>query len=173
MRPRKLRLAWENAMFLKGRDKLMKLNSKLAIVWGFFVLFALDTQGIETEPSPNKQGADERDAESTSTPIPQRLREGTELNGISGKFEITGDRITFYPADGADALRVLENLALERIARELSGIERERLWRVTGQVTEYQGNNFLLVTYAILKNQSSNQRNSNLDGVSKQNLGRG
>ncbi len=34
-----------------------------------------------------------------------RLREGAELQGVSGTFKSTGDRITFYPAEQSDSFR--------------------------------------------------------------------
>lgn len=80
-----------------------------------------------------------------------RMREGAKLTDYVGKFEVTGERITFYPSAGGEPLRALENLTLERVAHELAGIRREREWSVTGVVTEFQGGNYLLVTRAILK----------------------
>ena len=117
-----------------------------------------------------------------------------------GKFVIIGDRISFYPHESGEPLRALENLALERIARQLSGLvrrpeaaraaeasglvdaagldpaaavadaelvvvatpladtarqlsglSRQRLWSVSGTITEFQGGNYLLVERAILK----------------------
>ncbi len=79
-----------------------------------------------------------------------RLREGTKLEGALGRFEITGSRIMFYSANGLDPIRVLENLALERITRELTGIARQRQWKITGLVTEFQSGNYLLVQRATL-----------------------
>jgi hypothetical protein len=63
-------------------------------------------------------------------------------------MEISGDRATFYPADSQEPLRVLENLALERVVRILSQSRGDQEWLVTGVVTEYRGANFLLVTKA-------------------------
>lgn len=81
----------------------------------------------------------------------KRLREGTVLEKLIGRFESTGDRVTFYPLEGMDSMRVLENLALERVARELPGLSRDRQWRVAGEITEYQGSNYLLVSRAVLQ----------------------
>ena len=81
----------------------------------------------------------------------QRLREGTQIEDVLGKFEVIGDRISFYPSESNEPLRALENLALERVALQLSGLSRKRVWRVSGTVTEFQGGNYLLVERAILK----------------------
>ena len=85
--------------------------------------------------------------------VKQRRREGDLFQG-PGRFESTGDRITFYSEQDDEVFRVLENLALERIARILedpSGLGASRKWGVTGVVTEYQGSNYLLIERAILK----------------------
>lgn len=76
----------------------------------------------------------------------QRMREGAELSEEVGTFQATGDRITFYATSGK-SFRVLENLALERIA---ATIDKPREWLVSARVTEFRGNNYLLITRATL-----------------------
>jgi hypothetical protein len=78
----------------------------------------------------------------------QRLREG-ELVELTGKLELSGDRATFHPQEGRQPLRVLENLALERITRVLSESRDDRDWLVSGVVTEYRGANYILIHKAI------------------------
>jgi len=80
-----------------------------------------------------------------------RLREGTKLQEQVGEFQKTTDRVNFYPKDGQGAIRVLENLAMERVARVLQDSPTPRLWSVSGVITEYRGENFLLITRAVLK----------------------
>ena len=80
----------------------------------------------------------------------QYVREGTLMEARDGKFELNGVRVSFYPNDGQPPLRCLENLALQRIAKQAVRIGRERLWTVNGVFTEFQGRNYLLVTRAIL-----------------------
>jgi hypothetical protein len=75
-------------------------------------------------------------------------REGTRFEG-SGRFEVSGDRASFYPSEGEESFRVLENLALERVSRVLAETREPRQWQVTGTFTEYQGSNYLLVTKAM------------------------
>ena len=93
------------------------------------------------QPAPNKQA--------------QRAREGSLLTDENGSFEFVGDRIIFVPGGGRDSLRVLENLALERIVRELGDARDQRNWAVCGVLTEFKGANYLLVTKALLKTPSS------------------
>ena len=81
----------------------------------------------------------------------QRAREGSLLTDEAGSFEFVGDRIVFVPAGSRESLRVLENLALERIVRELGDARDQRNWLVCGILTEFKGGNYLLVTKSLLQ----------------------
>ena len=81
----------------------------------------------------------------------QRAREGSLLTDEAGSFEFVGDRIVFVPAGSKESLRVLENLALERIVRELGDARDQRNWVVCGVLTEFKGANYLLVTKSLLQ----------------------
>jgi hypothetical protein len=84
----------------------------------------------------------------------ERLREGTRITDVPGSFQFSGDRVSFHPdgkEDKGESFRVLENLALERINRELGQARGVLQWTVSGMVTEYRGNNYLLVTKAVVK----------------------
>lgn len=83
----------------------------------------------------------------------RQVREGVTLQNEPGSFQIAGDRIAFCPADGADPLLVLENLALERVWRMLEEVGN-RPWSVSGTVTEYRGRNFLLIERAVVRSRS-------------------
>ena len=82
--------------------------------------------------------------------VVERKREGAKFDG-AGRFEVTGDRVSFYPAEGQESFRVLENLALERVARVQGETREPREWLVLGVFTEYQGTNYLLLTRAVVK----------------------
>jgi hypothetical protein len=78
-------------------------------------------------------------------------REGTQVVDQWGYFKPTGERWLFVAErDGAQWIG-LENRNLERVARAVAGNPRRLRWRVTGILTEYHGNNFLLIDRAILK----------------------
>ncbi len=81
----------------------------------------------------------------------QRWREGTALREVAGRFEITGDRVTFTPENGRRPMTVLENLALERVILTLRQTPPSQVWIVYGAVTEYQGGNYLLLERAIMR----------------------
>jgi hypothetical protein len=80
-----------------------------------------------------------------------RQREGTRLTDVVGRFELAGDRITFYPAGGRDSFRVLENLALERVGQVLNETRARHEWTVSGTLTEFRGANYLLLSKAVVK----------------------
>jgi hypothetical protein len=81
----------------------------------------------------------------------QRIREGTEIVDHLGCFKIVGDRVLFFSGKDGQRFVGLENLNLERIARDVANRPEPLQWRVSGSVTEFRGNNFLLVERAILK----------------------
>jgi hypothetical protein len=90
-----------------------------------------------------------------NAPPGQCLREGTKIVDQLGHFRITGDRVTFFTADGSRHFVGLENLNLERITRAIEEDSAQFLWSVTGTVTEYRGSNFLTVECAILQGQKT------------------
>ncbi|MCL6508160.1 MAG: hypothetical protein K6T59_14180 [Bryobacteraceae bacterium] len=82
----------------------------------------------------------------------ERLREGTRLVDVVGTFQPVGaDGISFSPRGSKESYRVLENLALERIARALDESRGTRLWVVSGLITEYRGANYLLISKAVMQ----------------------
>ena len=80
-----------------------------------------------------------------------RYREGTNLVDRVGRFKVTQDRVSFYEQETEREFPALENLALERVARIVSDSSDELQWSVSGTVTEFRGQNYLLVTRALLK----------------------
>lgn len=77
----------------------------------------------------------------------ERLREGTTVR-LKGRFDLVGDRATFYTEDGRVSFKTLENLALQRVMVAVRDSTDPRLWNVEATVTEYQGANFLLIRRA-------------------------
>lgn len=77
----------------------------------------------------------------------ERLREGTTLR-LKGRFDLVGERATFYTEDGSASFRTLENLALQRVVGAVRDSTASRLWNVEATVTEFQGANFLLIRRA-------------------------
>jgi hypothetical protein len=119
-------------------------------LWRFAAATALSLAvAAMTDPSSNAAPPTRAAAEST------RLREGHVLTDVQGTFDTAGNRMQFRPADGSSSLRVLENLALERVTRILEETRSDRLWLVSGTVTEYRGENYLLITRVVLTSRSN------------------
>lgn len=78
----------------------------------------------------------------------KRIREGQRVVGKIGRFNSGGDRVVFE--SGELKLNVLENLNLERIAAVVD-LDSTATWLVNGTITEFRGQNYLLVTKVILK----------------------
>lgn len=82
-------------------------------------------------------------------PLPL-IREGTGLESVRGRFRSTGDTADFVDKEGR-RFGGLRNLNLQRIIQALRASRNpEQLeWSVSGAVTEFEGNNYLLITRAI------------------------
>ncbi len=84
-------------------------------------------------------------------------REGDRLVDVVGRVENlkldmrtgTANRSVFRPVDGNLHYILLENQLLERLEKVTA--QGEVLIKVSGQVTEYNGKNFLLLTRAAVK----------------------
>ena len=86
-----------------------------------------------------------------AAPAKQRLREGTQIVDRVGTIRVSGQRYVFHSSQDGTELRLLENLALERVIRTQDELREDRPWTVSGVVTEFQGENFLLLTRAVAK----------------------
>jgi hypothetical protein len=95
---------------------------------------------------PGKAAADAKTGSNEAVPL--RVREGETVE-LVGKMELAGDRAVFHPSAGGVQLRVLENLALERITRILNESRDDREWIVAGTITEYRGGNYILINKAV------------------------
>ena len=84
-------------------------------------------------------------------PAKLRLREGTQMVDRAGSIRVSGQRYVFHSAPDGSEFRLLENLALERVIRTQDELREDRPWTVSGVVTEFQGENFLLLTRAVAK----------------------
>lgn len=116
----------------------------------------LQTVGAAGQPAPwAKQAAPDAAAGEETPPAgvgKDRLREGTELVEQPGIFRMAGDRMTFFTDLGEGRFVVLENLILERVGDVIGEYQTPPYWSVTGTLTEYQGENFLLIHRAVLSN---------------------
>jgi hypothetical protein len=79
------------------------------------------------------------------------LREGGEIVNQAGYFRATGNRLAFESADNKRSFIALENHNLERVAQTVAENAKRLEWIVSGTISEYRGENFLLVNRAELK----------------------
>jgi hypothetical protein len=98
-------------------------------------------------PAGGQQNVVDQIAVDPLTGTNERLREGTNLR-LKGRFDLVGERATFYAEDGKASFKTLENLALQRVVAAVRDSTDSRLWNVDATVTEYQGANFLLIRRA-------------------------
>ncbi|NMC19883.1 MAG: hypothetical protein GYA33_05620 [Thermogutta sp.] len=99
-------------------------------------------------PPSAASGADSRSA--APVPRPMRLREGTALRGLVGSIRPVGDRWTLFLSQRDERYILLENLALERILRTNASFTEVPDWTVEGTVTEFRGQNYLLIEKALI-----------------------
>jgi hypothetical protein len=90
-------------------------------------------------------------AEAQSEKPAQRIREGTPLDDVSGRFKMMGDRAMFYMSDNSAKYSCLENLNLERVTNQIAENPETSEWTISGTITEYRGSNYLLLSRAIMK----------------------
>ena len=83
-----------------------------------------------------------------------RIREGSPLLDVRGHFELTADGAAFFADDGV-RLVALPNLALERIVATTREHPDRLQWIVSGNITEFRGANYLLITRGVLEHKRS------------------
>ena len=88
------------------------------------------------------------------------VREGTRIVDQPGYFRISGDRIVFFSTQHNTRYVVLENLNLERIAGVMADQSDRRRWKVNGTLSEYRGDNYLLVEKVVLESWGDTVRHS-------------
>ena len=79
-------------------------------------------------------------------------REGTRVVLI-GKLQDAGRRLTFQTAENGTldgpSYELLENLALQRLVQAKKNDSDDVMWKVSGQLTEFFDENFLLIDRAV------------------------
>jgi hypothetical protein len=119
--------------------------------WGIFLILAsLAWVGTAQESRPSLVA---RSAKEKS-----KLREGSKIIDRSGRFTLRLERYQFdsLEVDGG-SFTLLENQLLERVSSATSNQDENAIWAVTGVITEYNGNRFLLLERAVLKPRKSTQ----------------
>jgi len=79
----------------------------------------------------------------------QLLREGTGVQSQHVVFRVTGNRVVLTTT-GSERFFCLENLNLQRIVEVIRNNPTLTDWNVDYTVTEYQGENYVLIQRAVL-----------------------
>ncbi|WP_428308800.1 hypothetical protein [Lacipirellula sp.] len=116
---------------------------------GFAAPGATDAAGSHSAGTPIGANRQEKEAAEAGK---LRLREGTELKNVIGRFRQVGDTLTFIDGQNRE-IGGLPNLNLERVSRVLQTVEEPESvsWSISGRVTEYSGRNFLLISRAVFR----------------------
>ncbi|MDR0390981.1 MAG: hypothetical protein LBH59_03665 [Planctomycetaceae bacterium] len=119
-------------------------------------------------PAPPSPDMDEKPIE-TNESIQQtkkRIREGTTFQNKRVFFRQTGNRTTMYLLENNDRYICLENLNLDRILKSIAERPERGTWQIDGMFTEFNGENFVLISRAVVsltdyskKNQQENTPN--------------
>ena len=143
--------------YIPKNHTLARSRIVLGVLFCFFVVLS----NVGRAPANNlpdsvkKPASTEKPVSRASRPKSAALhlmqREGTQIVDCGGHFHMAGDRVAFFPAERKNRYLTLENLNVERIVQALADQPRQRRWKVTGTLTEYQGENYLLVEKALLE----------------------
>ena len=105
------------------------------------VTLETSTLGNASDPGDEFQGNDHRPC----------LREGGEIVGQAGYFRANGSRLAFVSEDNKRNFIALENHNLEQVAQAIAENDKRLQWIVSGTISQYRGENFILVNRAELK----------------------
>ena len=71
---------------------------------------------------------------------------------MTGTFQAAGaDSVSFLVNGNKESYRVLQNLALQRVSFALEDNRALRQWIISGTITEFRGQNYLLLTKAVIQ----------------------
>ncbi len=70
------------------------------------------------------------------------------MTEIKGRFLASKDRTTFIEEESKRSYKCLENLMLQRVEAAVTA-DGKIAWVVTGKLTEYENDNYLLVEKAV------------------------
>ena len=99
--------------------------------------------------SSNAIMAGERPSLSTMAKEESIMREGTLLTDVKGRFRKQGERFQFIEDGSNKSYKCLENLSLQRIDASQQDDDRKVAWVISAKVTEFKGENFLVVEKTI------------------------
>lgn len=106
----------------------------------------------QRQPMSQQSGHNRESGEASGKqPSGARMREGTRLAEMVGTIVQNGNRYQFLDEKQGQPLTLLENLALERVLRIQQAYFGTIRWQISGTVTEFRGQNYLLLERAMLR----------------------
>jgi hypothetical protein len=127
----------------------------LTFCTAFLTIVTISSFGADTKRVPESRDSKKNQVEDPDAAAKvKRQREGSSLRDVAGTFHLANERYSFRQIEGGREYRTLENLALERITRTLGQHAENRFWAVSGTIMEFQGENYLLITRAVLKSKT-------------------
>lgn len=103
-----------------------------------FILVAAVVSNLAT-------GQTDREPPSSEPTQAKLMREGTRIESLHTQCRNVGDRLVVEIAEDTRPLEALENLASQRILQAVSDEASSNGWIVNGQITEFQGRNYILL----------------------------
>lgn len=88
----------------------------------------------------------------------QLIREGTMLESETGVCRSSGERISIQLPGEEKPLIAIENLASQRIAKAIYDNPQDDLWVISGEVTEFQDRNYIILRRISRGNRSEYSR---------------
>ena len=110
---------------------------------------AQDAPGSVSASNPEKASNNDSFAKK-KTGSAQLVREGTRVQSQHVIFRVTGNRVAMSAAQGSDRFFCLENLNLQRVTDVLRDNPTLTDWTVDYVVTEFKGENYVLIQRAVL-----------------------
>ncbi|MCA9132456.1 MAG: hypothetical protein KDA45_04855 [Planctomycetales bacterium] len=111
----------------------------------FWIVSTLILAGVVSNlaSGQGEQEAAEKSAVQDDTSV--LLREGMRIEAGAAQCRSAGERLVIELNESGRSLVALENLASQRVLQAVLDDASDRQWIVNGQVTEFQGRNFLLL----------------------------
>lgn len=87
--------------------------------------------------------------QNTDSTLAKIRREGARVDQLPVNFRTENELLLLILAEDGKPIRVLENLAAQRIYRANREDPEDSHWSVTGTFTEFEGKNFFLIERAV------------------------
>lgn len=123
--------------------KFLQITTRLPAFWLGLMLTGLGAVSNLTSGQAQEDRASAGAA--TEALTPKLIREGTRIVKSRATCRSAADRLSITLDEHSQPLIALENLAAQRVLESVLDDAGDSVWIVSGQVTEFQGQNYLLL----------------------------